>query len=220
MADQVVQITAGAGTKVDVTETTRADGQLVERQRMVVMDDSDVDSAGQAVAGEQGHGQAFVRDPELVQILGELALLLNESLGAPEDQLSSADTIEELEITDDGAASVDIRRGRLIEFASIDTAASGDNAIIKGAGRTTKIKVVSYVLVSTSALSVRWISKPASGTSTNLSGAMALAANGGISSPAGNPGAWLMETNAGEDLVLNLGAATQVSGHVAFFREP
>lgn len=219
MADQVVQITAGAGTKVDVTETLRADGQLVERQRMVVMDDSDVDSAGQAVAGEAGHGQAFVRDPELVQILGELTLLLSESMGADEDQLSQADTVEELDITDDGAASVDLRRGQLLEFAAVDTAASGDNVIVKMQPQN-KIKVVSYVLVVTSAISVRWLSKPAAGNSKNMSGAMALAANGGVSSPAGSPGAWLMETELDQDLVLNLGAATQVSGHVAFFREP
>ena len=221
MADQKVPITPGSGVDVDVTETTRIDGTLVERQRMVVVDDSDVDSAGQRVAGEEGNGQAFVRDPELVQVLGELTLILKDTAGGikEEDDLTAAVEGGELEIEDDGSIRVDFRRGRLLEFVAIDTATSGDNVLVK-AQPGQKIKVLSYVFVSTSALAVRFISKPASGTAKNLSGAMAVAANGGASSPAGTPSSWIMETEQGQDLVLNLSAATQVSGHLAYFREP
>lgn len=219
MADQKVPITPGTGVDVDVTETTRVDGTKVERQRVVLTDDSDVDGAGQRVSGEEGHGAAHTHDAELIQVLGELSLILSDMGPASgDDPLSGSDT-EKVEITDDNAALVDARRGVVLEFAAIDTASSGDQVIITGDKRK-KIKVVSYVFVANAALAVRWISKPASGTSKNLSGAMSLAANGGVSATGGDPAGWLFETEQGHDLVLNLGTAVQISGHVAFFREP
>ena len=98
-------------------------------------------------------------------------------------------------------------------FALIDTNASGDNTIV-AADVTRKIKVQSYVVVADAALVVRW----KSGAGTSLSGAMSLAANGGVSASAA-VGTWLMETAVNQTLVLNLGAAIGARGHVAYFLE-
>jgi hypothetical protein len=122
-------------------------------------------------------------------------------------------------VTRDLALITDVRRGKVLEFAVIDTATTGDQIIVK-ATKGTKIKVCSYVIVATAAVTVRWKSSIAGSSipAVNLSGPMAFAANGGVSSPAGHPGAWLMD--APDDLVLNLSGSFQVSGHVTFFREP
>lgn len=100
-------------------------------------------------------------------------------------------------------------------FAVIDTAASGDNTIV-AADASRKIKVMSYVVVADAALAIRW----KSGAGTNLSGAMSLAANGGVATAAAPAGTWLMETAAAAALVLNLGAAVGARGHIAYFLEP
>lgn len=99
-------------------------------------------------------------------------------------------------------------------FASVDTATSGDNTIVAAVpGR--KIRLINYTVIASGDVSIRWKS-----ASTNLSGAMALAANGGAApsgsgqSPAGFIG--VLETNSGEALVLNLGSAIQVSGHLTY----
>jgi hypothetical protein len=96
-------------------------------------------------------------------------------------------------------------------FAVIDTNSSGDNTIV-AADATRKIKVVSYVMVASAAVAVRW----KSGAGTSLSGTMAFAANGGVISP-GNTASHLFETAVNTNLVLNLGAAQQVSGHMSYF---
>ena len=98
-------------------------------------------------------------------------------------------------------------------FALIDVAANGDNTIV-AADPTRKIKVQSYVVVADAAVTARW----KSGAGTNISGAMSLAANGGVSSSTA-AGTWLMETAVNQALVLNLGAAIGARGHVAYFLE-
>lgn len=99
-------------------------------------------------------------------------------------------------------------------YALIDTAVSGDNTIVAAApGR--KIRVIAYLAIAGGDVSIRWKSG-----STSLSGAMALAANGGAApagageSPSGYIG--LMETAPGQALVLNLSGAVQVSGHLTY----
>lgn len=100
-------------------------------------------------------------------------------------------------------------------FASIDTATSGDNTIV-AAVPNRKIRVINYTAIASADVSIRW----KSGASTNLSGAMALAANGGAApagtgqAPSGHIG--LFETAPGQALVLNLSGAVQVSGHLAY----
>lgn len=108
----------------------------------------------------------------------------------------------------------DLRRGLAISFASIDTATSGDNTIVT-ADATQRVKVLSYVFVADGTVAVRW----KSGALTNLSGAMALVVNTGVASPIGTPSSWLMETAVNEALVLNLGAAIGVRGHISYFLE-
>lgn len=100
-------------------------------------------------------------------------------------------------------------------FAKIDTATSGDNTIV-AAIPNREIRVINYTTIASGDVAIRW----KSGASTALSGAMALAANGGAApsgtgqSPSGHIG--LFETAPGEALVLNLSAAVQVSGHLAY----
>lgn len=98
-------------------------------------------------------------------------------------------------------------------FAPIDVSSAGDNTVL-AADSTRKIKVQNYVLVADSAVSARW----KSGAATNLSGAMSLATSGGVAAAAG-AGTWLLETAAAQALVLNLGGAVGVRGHLAYFLE-
>ena len=97
-----------------------------------------------------------------------------------------------------------------VMFASVSTASSGDTSIVAAQGSGNKIRVLAYVLVASAAVSVKWRS-----ASTDKTGAMALAANGGVSSgysPVGH-----FETAANEALNLNLSGAQQVSGHIAYY---
>lgn len=98
-------------------------------------------------------------------------------------------------------------------FGVISAAASGDNTLL-AASATKKIKLVSYVCVAAAAVSVKF----KSGAATDLAGAMAFAANGGVAM-SGSPQAHLLETAVNAALVLNLSAAVQVSGHFSYFLE-
>jgi hypothetical protein len=95
-------------------------------------------------------------------------------------------------------------------FKSVSVASSGNNTLVTGvAGHV--YQVVSYVLVAAGAVNVKWIS----GT-TDISGVMNFAANGGASATGGGREAPLMETIAGDSLILNLSGAVQVSGHMTY----
>lgn len=102
-----------------------------------------------------------------------------------------------------------------LKYAAISASASGNNTII-AASTGQKIVVVSYVVIAAGPVSITW----KSGASSSLSGAMALAANGGAApsagplAPSGVVG--MMETASGEALVLNLSAAVAVGGHLAY----
>jgi hypothetical protein len=115
-------------------------------------------------------------------------------------------------VDSNGYLQVTTKPSVALQNAVIDTASSGDNTIV-AADATKKIKVVSYSIVVSAAVSVRWKSG-----ATSKSGAMAFAANGGIAL-AGNVNAPLFETAVNNALVLNLGSANQASGHVAYFLE-
>lgn len=113
--------------------------------------------------------------------------------------------------TDYGAVVRQAKRDLL--FAVIDENASGDQQIVAADG-SKKIKVISYVLVAAGAVSVKWRS-----AANDRSGAMPLAANGGVASPSAAPGDHLLETAVNEALNLNLSGNVQVSGHVAYILE-
>ena len=94
------------------------------------------------------------------------------------------------------------------KFAPIDVASAGDNTIVSGVTGK-KIRVLQYAFICAGAVTVTF----KSGT-TPISGDMSFASNGGISTPFSPVG--IIETAAGEDLVLNLSAAASVSGHLVY----
>jgi hypothetical protein len=98
--------------------------------------------------------------------------------------------------------------GEAPKFASISHASSGDNAIVAAvAGK--RIRVLSYAIVGAGAVSAKF----RSGT-TDITGAMAFGANGGIAMPF-NPVGYF-ETAAGAALNVNLSGAVAVAGHVTY----
>lgn len=97
-------------------------------------------------------------------------------------------------------------------FGSIAVAGAGDNQLV-AANATKKIKVVSYVIVASAAVSAKW----RSGT-TDLAGAMAFAANSGAAM-AGSTQAHLFETAINQAFNVNLSGAVAVAGHFSYFLE-
>jgi len=93
--------------------------------------------------------------------------------------------------------------------AVIDESTAATNTIV-AAVTSKKIVVKSIVLVCSAANTVNW----EDGT-TDISGVMSFAANGGYSMSGGN----LLETTAGTLLALTSGSAQQVSGHISYTLE-
>ena len=122
------------------------------------------------------------------------------SLGFTRDSVSGALLVEEIS-------------GNPVLYAAISAAALGDNAVVAAAGAGLKIKVVSYKLVCTAANTVKWRS-----AAVDLEGGCAYAANQGVAF-ASDQKSPLLQTADNAPLNLNLSAATQVSGHVAYFVE-
>lgn len=92
-------------------------------------------------------------------------------------------------------------------FAKVDCSAAGANTIVPAiAGKP--VRVLNYTLIAAAAVTVKWQSN-----ATDLSGPLSLGSTGGASpqSPLG-----LLETAPNEPLVLFLGGAVQVSGHIAY----
>ena len=101
-----------------------------------------------------------------------------------------------------------------MKFAAISASSSGDNTVV-AAVPNRRIKVLNYVAIAASDVSAKWKSG-----STDISGAMAFAANGGVA-PVGGPNTPvgmvpLFQTEQGEALVLNLSGAISVAGHLAY----
>lgn len=97
-----------------------------------------------------------------------------------------------------------------IQYASISASSSGSNTIVSGVANK-RIYVVSYVLVAASAVTAQWQSSTGS---ANLTGAMPLAANGGVGGSYNQSGHF--KTAIGDSLILNLGSGVQVSGHMSY----
>lgn len=98
-----------------------------------------------------------------------------------------------------------------VKYAKIDCSSSGDNTIVALVA-STKIRVVSYVLSASAAVNAKW----KSGASTDKSGLIYMDAKGGAQASHQDG---LLETAAGEALVLNLSGAVAVGGHVAYVEE-
>lgn len=94
------------------------------------------------------------------------------------------------------------------KFASISVSSSGDNSIV-AAVTSKKIRVLSYVIVADAAVAAKF----RSGT-TDLMGAAALSANGGIAAPFCPVGHF--ETASNTALNLNLASAFGVRGHLTY----
>jgi hypothetical protein len=107
-----------------------------------------------------------------------------------------------------------------MKYAVVNASASGSNTIV-AAVPNKRIRVLSYVIIAAGAVTVTWRSVDDSqGSLTAISGPMALAANGVIFPSAGQlvPAGLIgqFETNRGETLALNLGAAVSVAGHITY----
>lgn len=101
-----------------------------------------------------------------------------------------------------------------LQFLSISTAASGQTQLVAAPSGGLIIYVVSYAVVASAAVTVQFQS-----ASNALTGAMALAANGGLVVTSADPKSPLFATQAAGALNLNLGGAVQVSGHLAYYVE-
>lgn len=95
-------------------------------------------------------------------------------------------------------------------FAVINTSSTGNTALV-AAVTSKKIRVLAYTLVCDAAVAVKFTSGAGG---TDLTGAMSFAANGGASAPFSQLGHF--ETAAATALVLNLGAAVGVRGHLVY----
>lgn len=106
----------------------------------------------------------------------------------------------------------------MIQSTKVSTNANGDTQAVAGAANR-KIRVLGFTIVADSAVSAKFTTGTAGGgANTDLTGAMKMATGVPISPPvygeafAGRAGQF--ETNAGEDLVLNLSSGVQVSGWI------
>ena len=90
---------------------------------------------------------------------------------------------------------------------SVDTAASG-NTVLRTGVASTVYHVINYVLVAGGTVNVKFLS-----AATTLCGALPFVVNSGASA-SGTRDAPLFSTAVGEDLILNLSGAVQISGHI------
>ena len=96
------------------------------------------------------------------------------------------------------------------KFVAISAATSGNNTLLAAVSGK-KIRVLSYTLVCTSAVTAKFQSGAGG---TDLTGAMPFGANGGVSVPFNPVGHF--ETGSAVLLNLVLGSAVQVSGHLCY----
>lgn len=97
-----------------------------------------------------------------------------------------------------------------IGTATVSASSSGANEIVAAqAGR--KIAVIGYVLMANAAVNVKWQSG-----STDKTGLLYPAANGGAVAPLAPDYKYWFETAAGAALNLNLSGAVAVGGHVVY----
>ena len=96
------------------------------------------------------------------------------------------------------------------KFATITASSSGASTLV-AAVTSKKIRVISYVVVASAAVNIKFQSHV---TPTDKTGLLYLAANGGVSgayAPTGH-----FETIAGEALDINLSGAVAVGGHLTY----
>lgn len=100
---------------------------------------------------------------------------------------------------------------RSLKIETLSDAASGDNTIVALVSGK-RIKVYAVVLIARGTVNVTF----KSGASTSLTGAMQFQAREGFTVAVAPP-AFVLATAAGEAFVMNLSAAVQVDGWVAYW---
>jgi hypothetical protein len=113
-----------------------------------------------------------------------------------------------------GSVNIPSGAGRTLKFAVINTAASGDTQIAAAGGASLKHKVYAYFINAAGAVNVAFRS-----ATTSISGLHRLTAAGdGVVAP-GQAQSHYFETAANTILNVNLSAAVQVDGWIAYFTE-
>lgn len=101
-----------------------------------------------------------------------------------------------------------------MKYAAINAGNAGDNTII-AAVPNKRIRILGYTVIASGIVTMTWKSG-----STSISGPMAMAANGGAApattalTPAGLVG--VLEGGIGEAIIINLGGAVTVGGHLVY----
>ena len=109
-----------------------------------------------------------------------------------------------------GARYIELAQPTL--FLPIDVSAAGDNVVVRG-DPAMKIRVFAYLLVPAGVVTAIW----KSGLDKQLSGRLPFSIGTPLASQLGSEQAgWLMETDPGQDLILNLSAAVQLGGHLSY----
>jgi hypothetical protein len=166
------------------------------------------------VAGDDGSDT----HPLQVSAGGDLKVTLDsESLPAGDNNIGNVDLASAVPTGNNkvGIVGKDIvtpysgATGLTPVFVDIDAASSGNNTIVAAQGASNAILVLAVVLVASGgANTCTWVSG-----STDISGGMGFAENGGysLSSEFG-----VLKTGDNEALILNLSAATSVDGHLVY----
>lgn len=104
------------------------------------------------------------------------------------------------------------------KFAVINATSSGDNVIV-AAVPNQKIRVLAFTALTSVNTTIQW----KSGASVDISGPLPILASGGMATSIGQLGTGghgvfgLMETEAGQALVLNLSGAATVGGMLTYY---
>jgi len=135
------------------------------------------------------------------------------SLPAGNNNIGDVDVVSlpSIPVGSNTIGNVNMRIDKTLKTAKIDHAVSGDNTIVATVtGKRIKVYVV--VLVVSGAVNCKWKSG-----FNDLSGDMNFDGKGEGYGQAVQPPAFLLATNAGEALILNLSAAVAVDGYVSYW---
>ena len=108
------------------------------------------------------------------------------------------------------SAREDIDNVYTVKWDDINATASGDTTVVAAVSGK-KIRVLQMGFSVSAAVNIAW----KSGASTTKIAARSFPANGGIESGDVSPG-WVVETDAGEALVINLSGTANVRGQVNY----
>jgi hypothetical protein len=200
-----------AGGSITVDGTITANLSATDNAVLDSIDTNTTTLAG-AVSGTEIQVDVVAALPAGTNAIGKLAANSGVDIGdvdvtSQPARVATTDTITAKLATDtiqDGTTALTPK------FAVIDAASSGDNTLVAAvAGK--KIRVLSYTIIASGAVTVRF-EDGASGTA--LTGQMNLTTNSGVSVPFSPVGHF--ETTANTLLNLELSAATSVDGHLTY----